>query len=1320
QYTLGIELPELVANNLSGPSLPLHIGFNPMNTQDSGFGMGWTLNLTQYDPGTNLLHLHTGESFKVTGSDASDGTGKVFKERKLRSFHFHDHGAGYRVEHKAGLVELLELKGPSDNLIAVPTRVEAPSGHGITLSYNIFQKAPCLVGIEDDTGLKLLAITYTDDLITVDLHPESGPGFTPLARYTLEYDRRFSPAVRLPHTIVLPSDDKASWGLDYDKVREVVCLTKVRSPVGGVETIEYNDDGHLFPGDVRDALPRVTKHTIKPGAEQPDMVTTYAYTSNNFLGRGSGITWRDNGEDNLYEFTGTDFSYGSTATYLADATPLRTITRSFNRFHLLTRQVTEQVHEVYDEGATQPRRETCLHELETVYHETNEEFKLQPNYFQMPKHQLKRWKIKEDVSRLREEVLITYYDEHGNLALESKAAAPVYKGDAIDEDATLATTVHTRHTYYPSTHNDADCPPDPQLFTRSRKTSTVYPATHGEGQAATLETRFRYKYLRALQGATVGKGWLEAHEEDLLPLAGGDDRQRQYTRREYQDVPGDALQHGRMTLQTKIMNGHQTKSEYAFTKRADLGDAVLNEVRTVTGFNHGEDLGNGAVRHVQKVNTLHHNVLINQPLLNFDDNEVEIAYEYDALRRVTKETVSPGGDFEAEREYTYTLVSQTGGEATQTSKDVNGVITRTVVDGLNRAVAQSRQDADNADEKQRAAWRPTYAAQYDELGNLIAETDFDWLDYPGQAPRELALTREMLFDGWGQQYCEIAVDKVRHYKRHDPIGTSILQGPTQTQWRESADGQQASGKTITWMTLFEEPTRVERFDANGESYSINLTLYDGLQRKAREVNARGEEKRFAYDVFDRLVDETLATDDVVHRDYAEHSSEDLPILISVNGVVLGEQRFDGLDRMIESKTGGRVRKFDFKPGQMKPSTVLTPSDQLIEYLYKPELTEEPQMRQIVEKGIKADYRHDSRNARLVHCEEQGLALAREYFTHGKVKSETREYQGESHTMHYQTSLLGRELGYIDVLGGQQSYEYDTEGRLRQTTLGTTVATFDYDDLGRMYKTTTQEGDHYLETVLAFDEFDREVERTFNMGGTLQSLTQGYDVENAIVWKELRESAGLLRRETYLYDLRGRMYKYNCEGSLCPEDPYGKVINEQVFRFDALDNIIRVNTAFAGGPNVARYFFDEQDPAQLKSIENSHPDYPPLIELKYDPDGNLTLDDAGRTLAYDGLGRLISVELPAPIGEAYDEHGNRVWDEGRRRLTADQQGNVIRVDVPAATHPASDVEPMLGPNGEALSAVREAGGRLLWCTTLHDAETAKYGYDPLDRLTSQQY
>lgn len=1323
QYTLGIELPELAANNLSGPSLPLHIGFNPMNTQDSGFGMGWTLNLTQYDPASNLLHLHTGESYKVTGSDASDGTGKVFKERKLRSFHFHDHGSGWRVEHKAGLIELLELQGPSDNRVALPTRVEAPSGHGITLSYSNFQGAPCLTGIKDDTGLELLAINYTSAEIILALHPRSGPGGTALATYTLQLDQRFTPAVRLPHTIVLPSDDKASWGLTYDKVRGVVCLKTVRTPVGGTETIDYNDAGHRFPGDAHDPLPRVTRHTIKPGFDQPDMVTTYNYTSNNFLGMGSGISWRDNGEDNLYQFTGTSFSYGSTATYLVGDTPLRSIERSFNRFHLLTLQRTEQAHEVYDEGAEQPRRETCIEEVETIYHETNASFEQQPAYFQMPKHQFKRWKIKELPTRLREEVLITDYDDHGNLKLESQAAAPVYQGDAIDELATLAGTIHARHTYYPHTGEGSDCPADPQLFTRSRKTSTVHPATTGEGQAQTLRTRFRYQHLPALGGSEVGKGWLEAHEEDLMQVIGEQEQGLQYTVRHYENAPATALQHGRMTRQVQTLNGYDTKVEHRFAKRAELGDEVLEEVRTFTGFDHGQALDDGTIRHAQKVSTLHHSVFINQPMLNYDDNDVQIAYAYDALRRVIKETVSPNDeDLKAEREYTYTLVSGAGGQADQTAKDVKGVITRTLVDGLNRVVAQSRQDADNVDVNKRAGWRPRYAAQYDALGNLVGETDFDWMDYPEQQPCELALPRQMLFDGWGRQYCEIAADRVRHFDRYDPIGISGSPGPSRTQWRESADGTQRSARTVTWLTLFDEPARVERFDADAKSYSINLTFHDGLQRKAREVNARSETQRFVYDVFDRLMDETLADDSVVHRDYAEHSREDLPVQISVNGMVLGEQRFDGLDRMVKSITGGRVREFGFKPGEMKPSTVLTPSNQLIKYRYQPELSDEPQLRQIVEKGIKADYEFDNKNARLKRCEELGLVLSREYFSHGEVKSETREYEGETHVMHYQTSLLGRQLAYTDVVGGQQSYAYDRYGRLDKTTLGTMTANFEYDGLGRLFKTRTTEGSQYLETRLAFDEFDREVKREFDTGATLQSLTQGYDAEDAIVWKTLGEGEILevLRHETYVYDIRGRLRIYNCEGRLSPEDPYGNIIREQVFRFDELDNITRVSTTYPEGNNLARYYFEEDDPAQLSRIENSHADYPTHIKLEYDCDGNLTCDDAGRKLTYDGLGRLISVEAPQLFGEAFDQQGNRVWDQGNRRFTADEQGNVIRVDVPSVTRPISGVRRRQGAGGKLLSAWREESGRLLWCDTVQRAETAEYGYDALDRLTSQAY
>ena len=37
-YTCSIKLPELLANQLCGPVVPLHLNFNPLNGADSGFG----------------------------------------------------------------------------------------------------------------------------------------------------------------------------------------------------------------------------------------------------------------------------------------------------------------------------------------------------------------------------------------------------------------------------------------------------------------------------------------------------------------------------------------------------------------------------------------------------------------------------------------------------------------------------------------------------------------------------------------------------------------------------------------------------------------------------------------------------------------------------------------------------------------------------------------------------------------------------------------------------------------------------------------------------------------------------------------------------------------------------------------------------------------------------------------------------------------------------------------------------------------------------------------------------------------------------------
>ncbi|MCO7565787.1 sugar-binding protein [Pseudomonas guariconensis] len=1192
QYSLAIELPELTANQLNGPSLPLRLGFNPMNTHDSGFGTGWSLNLSQYAVASGLLSLHSGERFLVY--DNGPGQPPVIPERKIESFHFENVTTGqtqrFRVAHKSGLVELLEPQAP-DYTLALPVRVLAPTGHGITLAYRPHNGVPCLETVIDDCARVLLRLDYSSGAwVDLDINPDT----VAFARYRLERDGDDLGRVVLP--------DKASWTFTYRTLGEVRCLTRLQTPLAGVEEIEYEERGHHLPGDEGRTLPWVKQHVIKPGAGQPDMLTCYCFSEENFLGYGSGIGWIDDGLDNLYRFTGADYFYSSVASHYQHGEVARTVACTFNRFHLMTEQV------ITEQG--------CVEAKTIKYGElANMRFEDQPANFQLPCLTITSWRRGND---RRDEEVNTTYDHYGNLIWQQQANG-----------------VQTHSSYLPAEQ-------DPEGFVRHLDTQEVIPTT-GEGMAEALRSVYSYIELPSL--AQDGKGTLLLETEKLVRVR--DDAVLQLTETQYHATVGDPLRYGRPRQQVLVLDGKRTCSDYAYALASLDGHPVVQTEQTITGFDHGAPLTlretlhtkAGTVRHARKVNTLQHSVLIGEPMLNYDDNEVQIAYVYDVLRRVTQETVAPGTPYCATRNYSYHL-SANGEPAVQTQVDVKGVTTWTYVDGLNRVVRQERQDPDygRTSEAKEAA-RLFYKALFDELGNLVWEAEHDWLELV-----DLPLLTSYEYDGWRQRCCEVGPDRVRNHDVTDLTGAPDFTGPIRRQWRESADQSLRSGMTITQLNLFDQPVWVERVDTEQRRVSLHQYFYDGLGRRAREVDGRGAQTSFRHDEFGRLTDHTLADDSVVHRVYASHSTEDLPVSIEVvdgsdqTRYLLGTQAFDGLGRLIGSVTGGRERTQLYAPGQRQPEAVITPAGVCITYEYLPQLGEEPLRRILTTSGVEANYQYDKENARLLWCEENDESLSREYFSTGELKLERRERPGEApFEMKYVYSLQGRLLSYTDVLEHTQSYRYNAYGQLEQTCLENIVSTFTYDGLGRMDSilTETQDPDgqpRYLKTALAYDDFDRESSRTFDLGDSVQVLKQCYDAVDAIKTKTLKSGEQLLREETYGYDPRGRLEEYDCEGEdeYVPVDSYGKKIQAQVFTFDALDNIIRVRTLFEGGRIDARYRFEnEQDPAQLTGIEiTGLEDVPRVIALTYDPDGNLTCDEQGRTLVYDALGRLERVQAPA--------------------------------------------------------------------------------------------
>ncbi|WP_046398146.1 RHS repeat domain-containing protein, partial [Pseudomonas avellanae] len=1219
-----ITLPDIKTNGLRGPTLPLVLSYNPLNVQDSGFGFGWNLQLSQYEPGSQIVSLSSGETFKVQGIS---GDQLLMPEKKIDSFHFYKlDDVRYRVVHKSGQVENLEVRGSQGNQLALPTRIFAPEGHGVTLEYAPFGTHQMLSKVMDDSGQILLDITRDSTSVRLVLRGAQGAD--------AEFVMILGGSLRSVMRIELPTDNKASWRFAYSLIRGHSCMASVDTPVGGHEDVFYQDSGHQFPVRAgRDPLPRVTRHLITPGFGQPEVDVRYSYSyrdsgqrERNFLGGGLDIAWEDNGLDNLYRYLGAaPYLYSSTETLRVNDVDVRSIERVFNQFHLLALETT--------------RQNLSILEVDTRYYiDEGKPFDQQPNYCQLPKEVRTTWRLSPDGSVPRTEIVSSDYDSYGNLLAQTQA-------NGVTE---------TSEWY--SVSGEDGCPPDPDGFVRTLKATSVVPAQSDYGHALVLVTRYRYKALPALAGSGQNL-WLASESETLLQQTTDGEKELQQTTYTYiEDKPNDAFQYGRICRQTVTMGGQNTITDYVYStlESPEFHQTVLHTVQTVTGFDQ-----------TQKVITLEDSLFTGEPLLNRDDNDVEIRYDYDNLRRVVSKTVSPNKEqYKATRHYEYQLCAVKTDQAEQRLFDVKNVQTTSRFDGLGRVIYEARADADNPDVHRRLDLRQTYEAAYDAWGDKVEETSYDWLDQ-----QKRALTNYFEYDDWDQQLSVTGPDGVTTIEQTDPVGTQASNGPIQRRWTESNDGLQTSEVSETWLNLFDEPTRsvrLDQLDWLSEPVSLSRYQYDGLGRLVKEISGLPTRERsttYAYDVFDRVTANTLPDGTVVCRRYAPHSGEDLPAWIGVdhNGKssVLGEQKFDGLDRIVTSTTGGRERELSYTSDLMRPNTVKLPSGRQIDYDYLPELGDEPLKRTqsdtVARLKLTADYTYDPQNARLIGSSEEGEELQRKYYSTGSLKCEQRTSQGIENTMHYRYSRLGLPLSYIDVLGQEQLSVYDDFGRLAQASLGEVVSDFTYDTFGRTASIATLDSSSNSQVVISleYDAQGREAQRTFTINGANQQMVQVYDDVDQMVERTLSEGAVIIREERYGYDLRGRLTQYDCSGTQPPVDPYGKAIVRQLFSFDGLNNLILVTTTFDGGSNRARYFYEGIDPAQLTRVTNNHSAYPSVISLTYDPDGNLVSDEAGRTLSYDPLGRLLEVSMPAgDVRYRYDPQDRLAGETGEQRFYRD--------------------------------------------------------------------
>lgn len=1217
QYTVSVSLPELRSNWLCGPAAPLNLSFNPMNTVDSGFGLGWNVNLSQFTPHNSILALSTGEVFKVTGS----GSEPAIREKKLDTFHFYnDQNGTYRVVHRSGLIEILTVGGSGDKRVALPTRVYAPSGHSIDLRYAVFDGGQRLQSISDAQG-ELLRINRSDYAVEILVKPDGGANGEPLARYEMQLNGN-----GWVTAIILPTAEAAAWRFNYGNgpIRGILCLHKVNSPLGGVDTIDYQDGGHPFSNGVAlPNLPRVTRHRTDPGSGQPVMEVNFSYTSQNFLGAGITVS-NEAGMDPLYNAPHS-YQYGSTAKLMAGGKIVRQVDRTYSRFHSMTEEKTTQDH--------------CVKREATLYYAENLPFDRQVPQYQHPKQVKTTWEMDNDPTRYREETTLSEFDENGNLRKETDASG-----------------VCTVHTYFPKEGGDG-CPADPEGFVRNRKDSTVFPSPMaGDDQSApTLRTRFRYSEKAPLQGSGLGQ-WLVNDSEELLELQGDNEVPLKHTLRTVIEAVDNPFLHGRPLSQSESLNGKTNTTTYAYNQfnSALANENVLEIIETFTAFDHVEGSHDSRTV-VRQQQTLLHGLQVVKD--NLDG--IYTLTEYDALQRVVRETVSPDvPEFRATRNYRYFLTSLDGQQASQEEEDSKGIITRTRLDGIGRTVYVEQQHA--VDDSRAVEFRQTLAAEYDELGDLVRQTTFDWLD-----DQPLPLQRRFEFSSWGDQWRVTEPDGTISVSDLSPFGSD---GPIERSWRESA-GQPTliSQLSESHFNRFGKLDQVLRFDAQylnekrmaandpgTVEHHIDALLashalapvgsieyaYNGYGSCTQQVEiADGNAfvTRYEYDAWERMSRTTLPDGTGVSRTFAEHFSGELQTSLSVKPanqqlpeITIGQQRYDGLLRQTELQVGPRLERYEYKPGQMQISRRITPAHKTIDYEYNLHLTEQP-ISITTEQG-EARYDYDQTTASLTTAANDQGRYQYAYTANGGLHKETWTDAANVSTETVQhSSLQGRPLSRTHTDGLATVYRYDAHGRPESATQGSLQADFEYDSLGQTRRITTHnlQNGTTLVTEVTHDTLGREIERNLTFSGfPTRTITQVWQADDQLKSRHLHIGAHSLLKEEFQYDPRKRLIRHTCTGELLPRDEHGNRITRQAFRFDAQDNVELCTTSFDNGQSDRAVFtYAEDDSCQLKTVTHTYIEggYKALQTFDYDLDGHMLNDEQGRRLSYDSLGRLLTVK-----------------------------------------------------------------------------------------------
>jgi RHS repeat-associated protein len=597
-----------------------------------------------------------------------------------------------------------------------------------------------------------------------------------------------------------------------------------------------------------------------------------------------------------------------------------------------------------------------------------------------------------------------------------------------------------------------------------------------------------------------------------------------------------------------------------------------------------------------------------------DDRGFVSDFHFDAMSRMINITETPDTIHEASETYFYNVAPN---DNYITVTDEKGRVIITKLNATGNPIQTQTYDS-------KGNLKTVNESFYNEFGLLFKKVEYDWVGE--NEDQEISLTTLFEYDENASLKKVTHQDgKVELYDQNIPNLHSlyVLQGLMVEEKWYNESGQVIEKKTTT-------PQKMEVL-------AHTIYTYDTYHNLKTTTDTAGHITTYFYDDLDRMerVEKTLEGNVVsTIYEYDPSSRDNLITKISLDDIVLGTRSYDGLKRLKEERRGKSLHQYSYDNNFPMPKRAVTPKGDQILFENNTLLNMVDGFNVEGNKELFGKFTHDPKGLELLN-ENNGQGF-NEYFYNsiGQLYQENFTFHKEEDRVFqasYHASLGGRPLKKTDYFGYETFFTYNVDARLMtvryQDNKGNilTETSLRYDDYGRIIGYDILKETQSIQLDLELNAIGLETQRSFKLDSKqLITIEQDYTKDLQIKQRRYLQD-DKTTEENMTYDKWHRLSSYQCIGDRKPKDRYGNAISAQIFKYDKYGNICQSNTNFEGGSsNESIFEYEPENPVQLKSLTNTHPQYPSNIELRYDESGNLLTDELERQYVYNALNQLQEV------------------------------------------------------------------------------------------------